>query len=295
MSRDNATLGTLLMIGATFIFAMQDGISRHLADSYNVFMIVMIRYWAFAAFVVALSMRQGGIAKALRSQRPKLQFFRGALLALEVLIMITAFVRMGLVDAPAIFAAYPLLITALSGPILGERIGWRRWAMVAVGFVGVIIIIRPGSGVFSFDALIAFTAAFGFALYGLLNRYVSRFDGANVTFFYTGIAGMVVTSLVGVWHWEPMLPSDWLWMGLLCMTGIAGHYMLIKAYELSEASAIQPFAYLQLPFAAVLGVFVFGDVIRANVVIGAIIVVGAGVFTFLRAQQLARRSRVIAR
>ena len=84
-------------------------------------------------------------------------------------------------------------------------------------------------------------------------------------------------------------------MGLLCMTGIAGHSMLIKAYELSEASAIQPFAYLQLPFAAVLGVFVFGDVIRANVVIGAIIVVGAGVFTFLRAQQLARRSRVMAR
>lgn len=295
MSRDNATLGTLLMIGATFIFAMQDGISRHLAGDYNVFMIVMIRYWAFAAFVVALSMRQGGIARALRSKRPKLQFFRGALLALEILVMVTAFVRMGLVDGPAIFSVYPLLITALSGPILGERIGWRRWLLVAVGFIGILIIIRPGSGVFSFNAIFPMASALGFALYGLLNRYVSRFDGSNVTFFYTGISGMIVTSLIGAWYWEPMLPSDWLWMALLCVTSITGHYMLIRAYELSEASAIQPFAYLQLPFSAVLGILVFGDVIRANVVIGATIVVGAGVFTFLRAQQVARRTRLRSR
>ncbi|MCA0042315.1 DMT family transporter [Celeribacter litoreus] len=289
MTRQNVGMGTILMIAATFIFAMQDGISRHLAGTYNVFMIVMIRYWVFAVFVMALSLRGGGLKRALQSERPGLQFFRGAILAIEILIMVTAFVRMGLVDGPAIFASYPLLITALSGPILGERIGWRRWSLVFVGFIGVMIIIKPGSGVISFDAIFPFTAALCFALYGILNRYVSRFDSADVTFFYTGLAGAVVTSLVGVWFWEPMLPGDWLWMGLLCVTSISSHFLLIKAYELAEASAIQPFAYLQLPFSAALGVFAFGDVIRANVLIGAIIVVGAGVVTFLRARQVARR------
>ncbi|WP_417272029.1 DMT family transporter [Celeribacter halophilus] len=290
MTRDNPAFGTFLMIGAICIFAIQDGISRHLAGQYNVFMIVMIRYWFFAAFVVALSLRSGGLRKAITSERPKLQFFRGALLAVQILIMVTAFVRMGLVDAPAIFAAYPLVITALSGPILGERIGWRRWSLVAVGFVGVMIIIKPGSSIFSPDALIAFVGALFFALYGLLNRYVSRFDPSHVTFFYTGIAGMILTTLAGVWYWEAMLPADWLWMGLLCLTSVSGHYLLIKAYEAAEASAIQPFAYLQLPVSAVIGVLVFGDVIRANVLIGAVIVVGAGVFTFLRARQVAQRA-----
>ncbi|WP_434289443.1 DMT family transporter [Celeribacter sp. SCSIO 80788] len=286
MTKQNPALGIWLMIAATFIFAMQDGISRHLAGTYNVFMIVMIRYWVFAGFVLLLAARKGRLASVLRSARPRLQFFRGALLAFEVLIMITAFVRMGLVDAPAIFAAYPLLITALSGPVLGEHIGWRRWASVAVGFIGVMIIIQPGSGVFSLNAIFPIAAAFCFALYGLLNRYVARFDSADVTFVYTGIAGAVVTTLIGVWYWEAMLPTDWLWMGLLCVTSISSHYLLIKAYELSEASAIQPFAYLQLPFSAVLGLFVFGDVIRSNVVIGAAIVVAAGVFTFLRARKV---------
>ncbi|TNE67987.1 MAG: DMT family transporter [Rhodobacteraceae bacterium] len=286
MTNQTPALGIWLMVAATFIFAMQDGISRHLAGTYNVFMIVMIRYWVFAGFVLLLAARKGRLTSVLRSARPRLQFFRGALLAFEILIMVTAFVRMGLVDAPAIFAAYPLLITALSGPVLGEHIGWRRWASVAVGFIGVMIIIQPGSGVFSLNAVFPIAAAFCFALYGLLNRYVARFDSADVTFVYTGIAGAVVTTLIGVWYWQAMLPTDWLWMGLLCVTSISSHYLLIKAYELSEASAIQPFAYLQLPFSAILGLFVFGDVIRNNVVIGAAVVVAAGVFTFLRARQV---------
>ncbi|ATG48675.1 EamA family transporter [Celeribacter ethanolicus] len=286
MTNQTPALGIWLMVAATFIFAMQDGISRHLAGTYNVFMIVMIRYWVFAGFVLMLAARKGRLTSVLRSARPRLQFFRGALLAFEILIMVTAFVRMGLVDAPAIFAAYPLLITALSGPVLGEHIGWRRWASVAVGFIGVMIIIQPGSGVFSLNAAFPIAAAFCFALYGLLNRYVARFDSADVTFVYTGIAGAVVTTLIGVWYWQAMLPTDWLWMGLLCVTSISSHYLLIKAYELSEASAIQPFAYLQLPFSAILGLFVFGDVIRNNVVIGAAVVVAAGVFTFLRARQV---------
>jgi drug/metabolite transporter (DMT)-like permease len=280
------------MVITMFIFAMQDGLSRHLADEYNVYMVMMVRYWFFAGFVIIWSARaQGGLRAVIRSAQPKLQMFRGALLALEVIVMVIGFVKLGLVEGHAMFAIYPLLITALSGPILGERIGWRRWMSVAVGFVGVLIILKPSGGVFSPAAIYPLAAAAMFAVYGLLNRYVSRKDAASVTFFYTGVSGAVVMTLIGAWFWEPMTPADWGMMALLCASATLGHYLLIRAYELAEASAIQPFAYLHLAFASVMGVLVFGDVIRLNVAIGTALVVGAGVFALVRAQMAASRSR----
>ncbi len=204
--------------------------------------------------------------------------------------MVLGFVKLGLVESHAMFAVYPLIITALSGPILGERVGWRRWLSVAIGFLGVMIILMPGSGVFSPAAIFPLGSAAMFALYGLLNRYVSRKDPAAVTFFYTGISGAIVMTLIGVWFWEPMSPADWGWMVTLGGSAILGHYLLIRAYELSEASAIQPFAYLQLAFASGVGVVFFGDIIRLNVAIGTGIVVGAGIFALLRAQMVARRA-----
>mgnify|MGYP001772814793 CR=1 FL=1 len=288
-SETNPRLGVLLMVLTMFIFAMQDGISRHLAGEYNVYMVLMIRYWVFAGFVILWSMRaQGGLRRAMRSAQPKLQFFRGAILAFEVIIMVIGFVKLGLVESHAMFASYPLIITALSAPILGEKVGWRRWLLVLIGFVGVLIILNPGGGVMSPAAIFPLASAVLFALYGLLNRYVARKDPASVTFFYTGIAGAVVTTLIGMWHWEAMTLTDWAWMGLLCATSTTGHYLLIRAYELSEASAIQPLAYFQLAFASILGVVVFGDAVRINVAVGASLVVAAGIFTFLRSQMKSR-------
>ena len=291
-SNQNPTMGIWLMVITMFIFAMQDGLSRHLAGEYNVYMVMMIRYWFFAGFVIMWSARtSGGLRNVIRSAQPKLQLFRGALLALEVIVMVIGFVKLGLVESHAMFAIYPLMITALSGPLLGEKIGWRRWLSVAVGFVGVLIILKPSNGVFSPAAVYPLVAAAMFALYGLLNRYVSRKDEASVTFFYTGISGAIVMTLIGAWFWEPMSPADWGMMALLCASATIGHYLLIRAYELAEASAIQPFAYLQLAFASALGVLVFGDVIRLNVAIGTGLVVGAGVFALVRAQIAASRSR----
>lgn len=288
----NPTMGIWLMVVTMFIFAMQDGLSRHLAGEYNVYMVLMIRYWFFAGFVIMWSARTaGGLRNVVKSAQPKLQLFRGALLALEVIVMVIGFVKLGLVESHAMFAIYPLLITAFSGPILGEKIGWRRWVSVAVGFVGVLIILKPGSGVLSPAAVYPLASAVMFALYGLLNRYVSRKDTASVTFFYTGISGAIVMTLIGVWFWEPMTPADWGMMLLLCATATVGHYLLIRAYELAEASAIQPFAYLQLAFASALGVLAFGDVIKMNVAIGTGLVVGAGVFALVRAQIVASRSK----
>ena len=285
MTPQNNTLGIWLMVATALVFALQDGLSRHLAGEYNVFMIIMIRYWFFASFVIVVAGRKaGGIRKAAATKQPFVQAFRGVLLALEVCVMVTAFVLLGLVESHAVFAVYPLLVAALSGPILGEKVGWRRWTAIGIGFIGVLIILQPGFGVFQPAALLALLASFMFALYSLLTRYVARQDSAAVSFFWTGTAGAVTMTLIGIWFWEPMAQGDWVWMLLLCATAAFSHFLLIRAYEVAEASAVQPFAYLQLPFAAALGVVVFHEVLRINVIIGTCVVVCAGVFTLWRAR-----------
>jgi drug/metabolite transporter (DMT)-like permease len=284
-------LGIWLMIATTLVFAMQDGISSHLAGEYNVLMVVMIRYWFFGAFVIAVaSRRAGGIRAVAATKQPLLQISRALLLVTEICIMVSGFVLLGLVESHAVFTSYPLLIAALSGPLLGEVVGWRRWAAIGIGFVGVIIILQPGFGVFSPYALIPFLSAFLFALYGLLTRYAARQDSAATSFFWTGTVGAVAITFVGVWFWEPMTASDWSWMAVLCVTGAGGHYLLIKCYEGAEAGAVQPFAYLQLVWASMLGVVVFGEVVETNVAIGAGIVVCAGLFTIWRERVASKRA-----
>ena len=287
-AQSNTRLGIWLMCATTFVFAVQDGISKHLADNYNVIMIVMIRYWFFGAFVITIAQRQAGsIRAAARTEQPALQIGRGLLLAAEICVMVAAFTYLGLVESHAIFAAYPLIIAALSGPILGEAVGWRRWVAIVVGFIGVLVILQPGLTVFQPAAAIPLLSAFMFALYGLLTRFAARRDSAATSFFWTGVTGMVAMTLVGLWFWEPMTGRDWMWMATLCVTGATGHFLLIKTYEVAEASAVQPFAYLQLVFASIIGVWVFRETLETNVVIGAVIVVAAGVFTLLRAQRVA--------
>lgn len=286
--QNNTKAGILLMIATTFVFAVQDGISRHLAGEYNVLMIVMIRYWFFAAFVITIAARQSGsVRAAAATKQPLLQITRGALLSLEICVMVSGFVLLGLVESHAVFACYPLLIAALSGPVLGEQVGWRRWAAIGIGFVGVLVILQPGFAVFAPAAAIPLLAAFMFALYGLLTRFAARKDSTATSFFWTGTTGAVVLTVIGAFSWEPMAGTDWAWMATLCVTGAGGHWLLIKTYEMAEASAVQPFAYLQLVFASAIGIFIMGETLRPNVALGAAIVVGAGLFTLWRARQKA--------
>ncbi|WP_102109526.1 DMT family transporter [Oceaniglobus roseus] len=292
MTGNDTRRGILLMIVTTFVFAMQDGISRHLGTQYNVLMVVTVRYWFFAAFCMTVSARRaGGLRAAAATEQPLVQGFRGVLLALEICVTVLAFVHLGLVESHAIFACYPLLVAALSGPVLGESVGWRRWLAIAVGFLGILVILQPGSGVFSPYSLVALVAALMFALYGLLTRYVARKDTAATSFFWTGVMGAIVITPFGLWSWEPMSAPDWVWMAVLCMTGAFGHYLLIKVYEAAEASAVQPFSYFQLVFASMFGVLVFGETIRPAVILGASIVVGAGLFTLWRESRRARPAR----
>lgn len=279
----NTRLGIWLMIATSAVFAVQDGLSRHLGEATNAYMVVTVRFWFMAAFVLAVSARMpGGIAAAARTAHPAIQSMRALLLIAEICLMVIAFVKLGLIETHAVFVCYPLLVSALSGPILGEKVGWRRWAAVLIGFVGVLIILRPGSGVFSFWALFPFASALMFAVYGLLTRYVARRDAPAVSFFWTGIVGAIGITPFGLMHWQAMSGPDWALMGLLCCTAVLGHGLLIKAYDVAEASAIQPFAYFQLPFVSLLGFMLFSETLRPNVLIGAAIVVAAGLFTLWR-------------
>ncbi len=274
------------MIATTFVFAAQDGISRYLGENYNILTIVMFRYWFFALFVVAWSMRQiGGLKKVMRTAHPWLQVARGLLLAVEIAVTVLVFVKLGLVEAHAIFAAYPLIVAALSGPVLGERVGWRRWSAIGIGFAGMLLILRPGFIPFSSGVLIALLGAVMFAIYVLMTRYVGRKDKTATSFFYTGTVGAMAITLVGPFWFTPMQTTgDWLWMGTLCITGALGHFMMIRAYELAEAASLQPLAYFQLVFAFAVGITVFGDILDLWTASGAALIVAAGVYTAWRAR-----------
>jgi len=283
--------GIFLMIATTLVFATQDGLSRHLAETYNTFMVVMVRYWFFAAFVIAIAARQpGGIVETAQTQQLGLQIFRGLLLAGEILVAVYGFTLIGLVESHAVFASYPLMVAALAGPFLGEKAGWRRWLAILAGFLGMLIILQPGTGVFQPVAIIPLISGFMFALYALATRFAARKDSAMTSFFWTGIAGAVATTVMGLPNWESMSALDAVWMLALCITGVLGHWLLIRCYEVAEASAVQPFAYFHLVFAVLIGLFVFGEEMKSNVAIGAALIVGAGVFALWRAHVIAQRS-----
>ncbi|MGB1705652.1 MAG: DMT family transporter [Paracoccaceae bacterium] len=287
MTKQNERLGILLMIITTIVFASQDGLSKYLATEYNVYMVVMIRYWFFAAFVISMSSRRtGGIKHIAKTKSPLLQIFRSLILVAEMCITILAFTLLGLAETHAIFASYPLIIAMLSGPILGEYVGWRRWLAICVGFIGILIILNPGNGIFSPYALVPLAGAILFALYGLLTRYVGQYDNSSTSFFWTGVVGSIAMTIIGLNYWDPVSKSDWSIMLLLSASGVVGHYLLIKCYEVAEASAVQPFAYLQLIWASMIGIIIFGEQITTNVLIGACIIVGAGLFTLWRERKV---------
>ena len=287
MTKQNERLGILLMIITTIVFASQDGLSKYLATEYNVYMVVMIRYWFFAAFVISMSsQRTGGIKRVAKTKSLILQIFRSLILVAEMCITILAFTLLGLAETHAIFASYPLIIAMLSGPILGEYVGWRRWLAICVGFIGILIILNPGNGIFSPYALVPLAGAILFAIYGLLTRYVGQYDDSSTSFYWTGVVGSIAMTVIGLNFWDPVSRSDWSVMLLLSASGVVGHYLLIKCYEVAEASAIQPFAYLQLIWASMIGIIIFGEKITTNVLIGACIIVGAGLFTLWRERKV---------
>jgi drug/metabolite transporter (DMT)-like permease len=277
------THGYLVALLATTIFSAQDGISKHLAESYHPIFITMIRYWAFALFalVVAVSL-PGGVKATMRTGRPWLQVARGVLLAMQVAIAIGSFDIAGLARTQAIFSATPLIVVMLAIPMLGEKVGWRRWTAIIVGLGGMLLIVKPEGDIFDSAVLLPVAGAVNFAIYVVLTRMVGRVDSPMTSFFYTGVVGAATISLAGPFFWNVITGWDLAWMGVLCLTSVSGHYLLIRAYSILDASAVQPITYLSVAYAAIIGMIVFEETLGWTTVVGALVIVGAGIFTIWR-------------
>lgn len=285
-------LGYSFTFLAFSVFAIQDGLSKHLGGDYSPVQVAMVRYWAFVAFAVFLAMRsRGGLRVAINTKRPFLQILRGLMLFSQILISIVAFTHVGLAKSQAIFAAGPIFVALLSMPILGEKVGWRRWTAISAGLVGVLIMLSPGADGFNIYVVLPLICAVLGAVYAIATRLASRDDGPSTSFFYLAIVGFIGANILGPFFWIPFSAMDWVWMGCLCCTGIVGHLALIKAYENLDAVVVQPISYWQLVLGAVIAVTVFGEVLRWNTVVGAAIVVGAGLFTVWREWVVSRRVR----
>jgi drug/metabolite transporter (DMT)-like permease len=272
----NPRLGIALMIAAVFTFSLQDALSKPLAIAYGTPMVVMIRYWIFAAFVLMLALRRPGGLRAMATAQPWLHGARAALLIGEIVVIITAYTIIGLIETHAVFSVCPLLIAALSGPVLGERVGLARWLAIGAGLAGVLVILQPGSAVFSPAALLPLASALMFALYSLLTRRATQTEDAFLSLFWSGTLGAILITAIGLPTWTPVAPGDWPVLLLYGGLALLANWLLIRCYEVAEASAVQPFAYLQIVFVSIIGVFAFGEALRPNVVVGAAIVVAAG-------------------
>jgi drug/metabolite transporter (DMT)-like permease len=194
-------------------------------------------------------------------------------------VIIWGYTLIGLIESHAVFAVCPLLIAAMSGPILGERLGWRGWTAILAGMVGVLVILQPGSGVFTPAALLPLAAATMFGLYSVLTRMGSARDTSFTSLFWSGTIGAAIITLIGVPQWEPMTGVDWAMTGVYATLALAANYTLIKCYEYAEASVVQPFAYLQIVLVSIIGVVVYDELLEAHVVVGAGIVIAAGLVT----------------
>lgn len=280
--------GILLAISAVFIFAVQDGFSRLLAGNYNTLMVVMVRYWVFGAFVMVLALRRPeGIRVAVRSTRLWADVLRALLLVAEVCIIVQGYTLIGLINSHAVFAVCPLLVVAMSGPILGERISWQRWVAVGIGCLGVLVILRPGASVFSWAALLPLISAVMFALYSVLTRLTTRDQPSFAAFFWPPIIGAVIMTAIALPYWQSVTARDGLFLLIYGLLSVLSNWLLQKTYETVEASTVQPFAYLQIVFVTGIGLTFFGEELHLQVVFGVVIVVLAGLYALLHQRQQA--------
>lgn len=273
---DNTGRGILLALVATLVFSTQDATSKFLVTSISPFQMTMMRFWAFAAFSLILVLRQGPIREAFRSRQPVAQVLRALLLLADIWMYMLALRTVHLEEVQAITLVYPLLVTLAAIPILGEKVGIFRISAVAVGFIGALVIVRPGGVPLDWGVAFALGSGACYALYIVLTRKVSATDSTTTSMFYVGAVGLVASSAVGMFFWQPLDLRSGLLVGYIMLTGVVAHGMMILALSMAPASVLQPFNYTSLPWAILLSYFLFGHLIDPWSLLGAAIIVGAG-------------------
>lgn len=197
---------------------------------------------------------------------------------------------MPLAEAGAVLQLAPVMVTALSVLFLGERVGLRRWSGVAVAFLGAIVVIRPGFGIFGHEALWPLGGAVTYAIYQILTQTLKTADSAMTALTYSGLVGAAVSSCLVPFFWVTPNTTEMIFMVCIGVTGTMGHLALIQAYRRIDASLISPFMYLVLVWMAISGIVVFGDVPDKFTVIGIVMIIASGAYVALREHRLRKVS-----
>ncbi|MBW6506962.1 MAG: DMT family transporter [Rhodobacteraceae bacterium] len=277
--------GIALLLLALLMFALMDAAAKTLGGRYHTGQVVWARF-AVNAVVLVLIYR-ARLPQLMKSRQPGKQFLRALTQILTVTLFFVSIRYIGLAEAAALTDVNPVLITLGAALFLGERLGPRRLAGIAVAFCGAMIILRPGAGVMHPAALLALAAAFTYSAGALLTRAL-RGDSVATSMLWSAFVGTTLCSLALPFFWQPIAAADWwlfIGMGLL---GTAAQGLLIRAFSTAEASALAPFGYMGLVFSSLWGFIFFGQLPDGWTVLGAVVIVAAGLYVWQREAQLAR-------
>ncbi|MDW6021176.1 DMT family transporter [Mesorhizobium sp. BAC0120] len=270
----------LLMLGGDFLFALNDAMGKWLVASFSVGQVVLVR--SLGAFIVLGPMiARQSLRELLRPERPLLQLLRVVFVTADTMMFYAAVVYLPLADVMTFYMAGPIYVAALSHLLLGEKVGWRRWVAILVGFVGVVIALRPSSASLSLASLFALVGSLSFALGIILNRRLrATSDGTLVT--WQTIGALLGGAVLSLSSWHSPAPLDWFAMLLLGVVSCCAHLMITRALKLAPASALAPLHYSLLLWAVIFGYIFFADLPDRQILLGSAVIVLAGLFIFHR-------------
>lgn len=275
-----ARRGIALMLAAIFMFSLMDVAAKVISQRADTVMALWARYAGQMLIVLLIALPR--LKRVARTRYPAIQFARSLALLAASSFMFFGIARLELAEVTAVMATNPVLITLGAALFLGERLGWRRIAGIALALTGALIIIRPGTEVFSVDALLPQCAAICFATYALLTRRVGRDEDPWTSLLYTAAVGCVVLSALVPGFWVAPDRVTIAWMIFVAATGAAGQLLLIRALTVAEASTVAPFSYSGVIFATIFGLVLFNEVPDALTILGALVIVGAGLYVWRR-------------
>ncbi|WP_117192349.1 DMT family transporter [Rhizobium terrae] len=277
----NAVLiGVLLMLLGDFMFSLNDAMGKWLVASFSVGQVLVIRSFG-AFFILGPMLVRQPVSALYKVERPALQVMRVVFATGDLALFYAAVTYLPLADVMTFYMAGPIYVAALSHFLLGERIGWRRWLAVLIGFAGVVIALRPSSEMLSWPSIFGLIGSFSFALTLVLNRWLRATSDVTLVTWQT-IAGLIAGIVLSIGHWSPFNFGQLLALLLLGIVACIAHLLITRSLKLAPASVLAPLQYTLLIWAVVLGWLFFGDLPDAQTLIGAGIIVIAGLFIFHR-------------
>ena len=288
MPQNDTARGILLMIAAIATFTLMDALAKHMMQTYPAMQVTWARYTGQTVLVALVFLPRLGTV--LRTRRPGLQALRSLLQFGATAFFFLSLGHIGLAEATAITDTNPVLITLGAALFLGEKLGPRRIAGVAAALVGALIIIRPGFGVFQPAALLPLACAICFAGFALTTRFVGTSEPAATSLLYAALFGTLVTSALMLVDFQPIATADLWGFVLIGGLGALGQFFLIRAFTSAEASVIAPFGYTGILFATCWGILFFGEWPDGWTMVGALVIVGAGLYVWHRETLAARKA-----